>query len=52
VIDATGKVLPTKGFQRASSETVELNLASFTNGIYFIKVRTADGTKMFRIVKM
>jgi len=52
VIDAAGKVLPTKGFQRASVETVELNLASFANGIYFIKVKTADGAKMFRIVKM
>ena len=52
VIDATGKVVPTRGFKRSSGETVELSLASLTNGIYFIKVKTADGSMMFRIVKL
>lgn len=48
VMDAQGKVvINTTSIENAS----EISLANFENGVYMVQLNTANGSKMFRVVK-
>jgi len=50
VIDLDGRVFPVS-LKNSSTQTVELDLTSLKNGMYFIKVDLKGQTKLFKIEK-
>jgi hypothetical protein len=51
VIDLSGRVFSSVGMKRSSTQIVELDLTSLTNGIYFIKANINGQTKLFKLEK-
>jgi hypothetical protein len=50
IIDLDGRVFPVS-LKNSSTQTVELDLTSLKNGMYFIKVNIKGQTKLFKIEK-
>jgi hypothetical protein len=51
IYDLQGKLYAAKSARQVTSNKVELDISSFANGVYMIRVNTGAENKVFRIVK-
>jgi hypothetical protein len=52
ITDLIGRVYPTGTIRKINIHALELDLANFRTGVYFIRIKVNDSFKMFRIIKM
>ena len=51
VYNASGVLCPVRIITRISPNSMKLNVSGLSNGVYFIKCKTANGYRIFRFVK-